>query len=317
MKEVVSTLLRKKLNFRGIISSIIVVGIVVAYPAFSLLQLGSFFHNSDSRSVATLPAMTQRKVDATTLPPQLFQEPLISVTFDDGFESMYSAAIPLLQKYGIHSTQYVLAGKFDDPLYVSAGQVGKMQQAGHEIACHTMTHSDLTKLDDARLDYELHQCKTVLTSRFGVINDFASPYGSANTRTIAAIGRYFDSQRNTNGDPTNGVTNADVNTADNFDRYNIIGVTVRHNTSVEELKQLVAFAKSYNGWVVLTYHQADEGSGSQFGVDPGKLERQFDYLSRTDVRIVTMHEALDFSRSHEIGYGRSLLQSTGLQNVGY
>jgi peptidoglycan/xylan/chitin deacetylase (PgdA/CDA1 family) len=292
MKEKTSAKRGHRRSIREVITGLVVFGIVLVVPVFSLIEFGRFFHGTDNRSGAPLPVMTQRQVDTNTLPPQLFKEPLITVTFDDGFESIYETALPLLQKYGIHSTQYIIPGTTDNHQYVSWKQVEQMQKGGHEIACHTMTHPDLTILSDADLDWQLRECKVELNQRFGSITDFASPYGSQNDRTIRAISKYFDSQRNTNGDPTNGVSEVDVNTADNFNRYNIIGVTVRHDTSVRELQELVAYAKATNGWVVLTYHQADEGTGSQFGVDPEKLERQFKYLSGTNVRIVTIREAL-------------------------
>jgi peptidoglycan/xylan/chitin deacetylase (PgdA/CDA1 family) len=289
-------------KIRGAITALVIFSLVAVAPVFSVLEFGQFFHGSDSRSDIELPVMTQRAADKTTLPAQLFQEPLITVTFDDGFESIYKNALPLLQKYGIHSTQYVLAGTEDNQAYVNWKQIGQMQQAGHEIACHTMTHPDLTTLDTQNLDYQLAQCKTELTKRFGVVSDFASPYGASNPTTISAISKYFDSHRNTNGDPTNGVNDLDVNTADNFDRYNIIGVTVRHDTSVKQLEELVAYARLTNGWIVLTYHQADDDSGSKFGVGREGLEKQFAYLSSTNVRIVTMHEALQATRIQNVEY---------------
>ena len=304
MKVKISKNRKSTMDIRKWISALFVFAVVLVVPVFSLLEFGHFFHGSvnSSRSSVALPVMTQRKVDEVSLPPQLFQEPLITVTFDDGFESIYKAVMPLLQKYGIHTTQYILAGNTDDPNYVSWSQVGQMQEAGHEIACHSMSHPDLTTLDEVNLDYQLRQCKVELTSRFGVISDFASPYGSSNPHTLAAVSQYFDSQRNTNGDPTNGVSDVDVNTVDNFDRFNIIGVTVSHNTKVDDLRKLVDYAKAINGWLVLTYHQADEGTGSQFGVDPAKLDAQFKFLSQTDVRIVTMHEALQATRLQNVEY---------------
>jgi len=269
------------LRLRESISALVVFGIVLAYPAYSLIGVGGFFHSNDSRSAAALPIMTQRSADKTQLPAQLFQEPLITVTFDDGFESIYKTALPLLQKYGIHTTQYIIAGRGDDPYYVSWAQVDRMQSAGHEIGCHTVTHTDLTTLGDTNLDMELSQCKSVLSSHFGPITNFASPYGAADARTTHAVTKYFDSQRNTNGDPTNGVTADDINLATNFDRYNIIGVTVKDDTTVRELEVLVDFAAKNNGWLVLTYHQADDESVSHFAVDASSLEKQFSYLSKT------------------------------------
>ncbi|HEX8226867.1 MAG TPA: polysaccharide deacetylase family protein [Candidatus Saccharimonadales bacterium] len=302
MKEATITQHRKKISLREVATALVVFLVVLAYPVYSVFAAGSFFHDDDNRTSEPLTAMAQRPADATDREPQLFQEPMISVTFDDGFDSIYTQAMPLLQKYGIQSTQYILAGKTDDPYYVSWKQIANMQKGGHEIACHTMTHTDLTSLTDADLNYQVTRCKTELTKRFGVISNFASPYGAANTRTLDVISKHFDSQRNTNGDPTNGVTEVDVNTAANFDRFNIIGVTVRHDTTVKQLEDLVNFAKQNNGWVVLTYHQADEGNASQFGVNPASLDKQFAYLSKTDVRIVTMQDALEATKLKDLEF---------------
>jgi peptidoglycan/xylan/chitin deacetylase (PgdA/CDA1 family) len=267
--------------------------IVLVVPLFSLWEIGHFFHPGGShRSTKPLPVMTMRAPDAEQLPPQLFQEPLISVTFDDGFETTYTHAMPLLQKYGIHTTQYVLSGTSNQPTYVSWDQIKRMQEAGHEIACHSVNHPDLTTLDNEDLNWQLKTCKEDVEKHIGPIHNFASPYGSEDKRTLAAINKYYGSQRNTNGDPTNGVTDADVNLPDNFNRNDIIAITIRHDTTVDQLKKLVAYAKATNGWVVLTYHQADD-PGSKFSVTDADFNKQFAYLAGTDVRIVTMQQALD------------------------
>ena len=301
MKDTINTS-NSSSKIRHWVTSIVVCGIVLIVPVFTLVGFGHFFQGDTSRSGDPLPVMNVRKVDTTTLPVQLFQEPLITVTFDDGFESIYKSAMPLLQKYGIRSTQYVISGQTDDINYVSWEQVEQMQKAGHEIGCHTMNHPDLTTLVDEELEYQIKQCKAELTGRFGPIYNFASPYGSADDRTLNTVSKYFDSQRNTNGDPSNGVNEADMNLASNFDRYNIIGVTVRHDTKKEELEKLVDYAKANNGWIVLTYHQADEGEGSQFAVEPEKLEQQFEYLNKTNVRIVTMQDALRATRLENVEF---------------
>lgn len=269
--------------------------VVLIVPLFSVWQIGRFlentFHLWDPRSSKPLAAMTVRPADRSSQPPKLFQEPLVSVTFDDGYETTYTKAMPLLQKYGIHTTQYVLSGTENDQLYVSWAQVKRMQEAGHEIACHTVNHPDLTTLDDEDLNYQLKTCKEIMGAHAGPVANFASPYGAENQHTLGVIGKYFTSQRNTNGDPTNGVTDADVNVAANFNRMDIIGVTVRNDTTVEQLRQLVDYAKAHNGWVVLTYHQADDAN-SKYSVSDQDFERQFAYLSGTDVRIVTVQQAL-------------------------
>lgn len=288
----ISTVLR---TIRRAAAVLFILAVVLVVPLFSLFQIGRFtasaLHLNDHRTSKPLAAMNVRAVDKTSADPQLFKEPLITVTFDDGFETTYTKAMPLLQKYGIPTTQYILSGTEKDPLYVSWTQIANMQKAGHEIACHTVNHPDLTTLDSEDLNFQLKSCQDTLSARYGKITDFASPYGAENDTTLAAIGKYYDSQRNTNGDPSNGVSDVDVNVASNFNRMDIIGVTIRNTTTVDQLKQLVAYAKAHNAWIVLTYHQADDGN-SKFAVTDQDFDRQFAYLSSTDVRIVTMAQAL-------------------------
>lgn len=286
-------------SFGRVMGALFVFAVVLAVPLLSFKEAGSvLFDRGQSTAVRVskpLPVMNTRAVDATTRPVQLFEEPLITVTFADGHESIYSVAMPILQKHGIRTTQYVLSGTAHDSKYVSWDQMKNMQAMGHELACHTSSHANLTTLNDGKLDYELQHCKQELTGRFGLIDNFASPYGAYNARTSKAIGTYFSSHRTTHGDPYNGVDETDVNVGKNFDQMQIIAVTVRSDTSLEHIRQLVEYARKNNGWLVLTYHQAND-PGSIYALDEKAFEEQFAYLSGTDLRIVTVQQALEGSK---------------------
>ncbi len=264
--------------------------IVIGVPILSLQQY-SHFISIDRRSSAPLSPFQTRSQDKDETPLQLFKEPLISVTFDDGWEVTYTDAMPLLHKYGIHTTQYVLSGVEKDQKYLSWKQIQAIHEAGHEIGCHSETHPDLRILDDEALNKQVHGCKTVLEKRFGDITSFASPYGAFNQRTIATISTDFTSQRNTNGDSSNGVTEDDINLAESFDQFNIIGMTIKRDTSVAEIKNLVDFTNANNGWLVLTYHQADDG-GTKYGIDTASLEAQLKVINQAPARVVTVGEAI-------------------------
>jgi peptidoglycan/xylan/chitin deacetylase (PgdA/CDA1 family) len=265
--------------------------LIVALPLFfTVFQWSRIVRGDTSRQATPLPVFVQRPVDKGST-PQLFSRPLITITFDDGWESVYTVAMPLLQKYGIHSTQYVLSGTESFPAYMSWEQISMIQKNGHEIACHSVNHPDLTTIDNNSLEWQLQTCQTNLSKRYGSVTDFASPYGSYNAHTIDAIQKVYQSQRNINGVIADGISDADVNLPSNFDRYNIIGVTVRRETTVAELQQLVAYTEAHNGWLVLTYHQADDGP-SQYGIDPQAMEKQLAYLSSTKLPIVTVAQAI-------------------------
>lgn len=276
--------------FRHSLAVVFACTIVIGVPLMSILQF-AHLHSTQGRKTPPLPAFQIRAIDRTSKPIHIFREPLISVTFDDGYETTYQAALPILQRRGIISTQYVLSGVEDNPLYLSWEQIKLIQTAGHEIGCHTISHPDLRTLDDQAVMQQLQGCKTTLEKRFGPITDFASPYGSEDARTLSDIKKVFVSQRNTNGDSSNGVTDADVNTAAYFDPNNIIGMTVKRNTTLLEFQQLINYTIANNGWLVLTYHQADEGL-SKYGQDPAELDQQMAVLQRAPVRIVTVHQAI-------------------------
>lgn len=270
---------------------------VCAVVLFPLISFGWLINqalaNTDKRSSESLSAFSKRTYDNTTKDPKLFEEPLVSVTFDDGWESIYSIATPLLQKYGINSTQYVLSGTFEDQNYLSLKQMMLMKESGHDLACHSVDHSDLTTQEDEDLDFQLKNCASTLESKLGVdIQDFASPYGHSNTRTLDAIRQNYRSHRDTEGDISNGVNEYDVNTREKFDRYNIIGVTVRRDTPVSQLKEAIDYTIANKGWLVITYHQIDDGP-SQYGLDKKLLEEQFIHISNSPIRVVTVGKVMD------------------------
>jgi peptidoglycan/xylan/chitin deacetylase (PgdA/CDA1 family) len=278
---------------RGLTS--LFVCLVALLPLVSFAQLTHVFaHSSNGRSSAALPTVQMRPADNTAQAPQPFQHPLISVTFDDGWESIYKTAMPLLSKYGIHTTQYIISDTGQQSNYVSDTQIVNMELAGHEVDSHTVDHADLTTLGDAQLQTELAKSQKDLRSRFGfgVADDFASPYGSTNDHVLTEVKKHYRSHRNTDGDYSNGVSEYDVNVQQGFDPYNIIGVTIRRDTKVSDLKKLVDYTKAHNGWLVITYHQIDEGS-SNFGMDAASLDKQLAYLGSTDVRIATIGQVMD------------------------
>ena len=265
--------------------------IIMVVPIWSLVELTGFFRYDAGRKATALPAFQTRAADANKPAPELFNEPLLSVTYDDGWESIYSQAMPILQRNGIRTTQYVLSGVEKDEQYMSWDQIAAMQTAGHEIACHSVSHPDLTTLDDKHLREQIKGCKTDLTTRFGSVTNFASPYGAETGHTVNEISKVFASQRNANGELGDGITDEDVNTRANFSRYDIIGITVRGDTTIDQLKAVLEYAKAHNAWVVLTYHQADD-EDSKFALDITKMTKQLEFLSKSDIRIVTVNQAL-------------------------
>ena len=70
----------------------------------------------------------------------------VAITFDDGWQSVYDRALPLLDDHGFRSTQYVNPSSLETPDFMTAAEVRQMHDAGHEIGTHTQDHAQLSRL---------------------------------------------------------------------------------------------------------------------------------------------------------------------------
>lgn len=110
----------------------------------------------------------------------------IVLTFDDGYLSHYTHAKPVLRKLGWPGVLYLTTRNIG-PDGLTERQIRSLIKAGWEIDSHTLTHPDLTTLDDATLAKELTESRKELRRRFGVPVDFlAYPAGRYDARVQAA-----------------------------------------------------------------------------------------------------------------------------------
>ena len=104
------------------------------------------------------------------------------VSFDDGYLSHYTHAKPVLRALGWPGVLN-LELKAIGPGGLTEHQIRSLMKAGWEVDSHTLTHPDLTTLDDAALEHELVESRRELRKRFGVKADFfAYPAGKYDER---------------------------------------------------------------------------------------------------------------------------------------
>jgi len=110
----------------------------------------------------------------------------IVLSFDDGYLSHYTHAKPVLRKLGWPGVLY-LTTKSIGPGGLTVKQLKALLGAGWEIDSHTLTHPDLTTLDDTALAAELEDSRKELQERFDVpVNFFAYPAGRNDARVRKA-----------------------------------------------------------------------------------------------------------------------------------
>ena len=90
-----------------------------------------------------------------------------SLTFDDGHESDYTHAFPVLHELGLRATFFVVPTLVDTPGYVRWDQLREMVAAGMEVGSHSLTHPFVDRLDAAALRLEFGESKAIIEQRLG------------------------------------------------------------------------------------------------------------------------------------------------------
>lgn len=118
---------------------------------------------------------------------QLPAHPIV-VSFDDGYRSQAVTAAPILASHRWPGVINLTLRNTSDSWGLPPGQVRRLLAAGWELAAHSATHPDLTKVDETRLRQEVAGSRTTLQRIFHVpVEFFCYPAGRLDDRVVAAV----------------------------------------------------------------------------------------------------------------------------------
>ncbi len=207
---------------------------------------------------------------------------LVSITFDDGWESVEDGAKKLLDAYKFRTTQYIISDVAKQPVdgYMGFDTLKQLKASGHEIASHSLTHCDQTSLSQAEVEKNAEQSKKTLEQQgLGPIKSFAYPLGQYNQMTQDVYVRYYGLIRTSNAGYNDRY----------FDETDIHSMGVLESTSDKEFQSWLETAKSQRQWVVLVYHRVNE-SGA-YNVTRDQLERQLAMIKKSGLQVLPVSEA--------------------------
>ena len=118
------------------------------------------------------------------------------ITFDDGYEDNLIYALPILKKYNLTATCFVvpkLIGKtnvWDQHQFklMDSYQIKEWIDEGMSIGSHSFSHQNLTKINNNELKTEIDGSKKYLEDKFQLyISNFCYPYGKYNQIVINEV----------------------------------------------------------------------------------------------------------------------------------
>lgn len=234
-------------------------------------------------------ATAQRNEVAVPYPKQRFSYPnaaryAVSLSFDDGLVSQVQLGVPLLEKYQVKATFYVL------PFHVSK-QVGAWRaaaQAGQEIGNHTNAHTCtgnfhwLRKanqgLEQVDLDFirsDIERAQQYIQRTLGVTpKQFAFPCGNTFVGRGRSVQSYvplvadmFETARTWNDETANDPRYTD---------FAQVTALRMDGLSFAELRELLERERETDKWLVLAGHEI--GTRGAMTTDVKALEQLLQYL---------------------------------------
>ena len=121
----------------------------------------------------------------------------IVLTFDDGYRDFLTTAMPVLERYRFPATLFIVTKMSKDQwrrngnaeALLSREEIREIKRRGFSLGSHTVTHPDLTSVDDETLNRELTDSRAAIAQLGETFIPFAYPGGTFSRRERDAVER--------------------------------------------------------------------------------------------------------------------------------
>ena len=109
----------------------------------------------------------------------------VVLSFDDGDESCYTIAAPILERHGLRAEFFIVTQWIGEPGFMTSDQLRDLASRGHGIHSHSRTHPRLSSLTAAQIEDELKGSKAELEAILGrPVTQLSIPGGAYDDRVI-------------------------------------------------------------------------------------------------------------------------------------
>lgn len=112
----------------------------------------------------------------------------VAITLDDGYKDNYTEMFPILKKYGMKATIFIISDYIGKDGYLNEEEIKEMSESGLvSFQSHTCSHTDMIECDEEELFHEFYDSKSEIERITGKrVTCLAYPRGVYGKREIEA-----------------------------------------------------------------------------------------------------------------------------------
>jgi len=176
-----------------------------------------------------------------------YQEGCLSLSFDDGYESQYAIAYPLLKEKNFGATFFIIANEtsFEGKVLMTQDEIKEIADNNFEIGSHTLTHPHLDQLtSDTDIEKELSESKKMLEEEYKIsIEALAFPYWGQNEKVREIAKKYYATVRDVRNKK---------------DTFFLESWGLQKDTNVGEICSYIKLTKAQKLWTILVFHDISD-----------------------------------------------------------
>jgi len=214
--------------------------------------------------------------------------PLVSFSFDDFPKSAAEAGAEILERHGWRGTYFASGGFAGGENHLGRlyeiGDLKRLHANGHEIACHTFSHIDVTQTALAEVVAEVDRNRAYLEACGfeAPFETFAFPYGEASPAAKQALSERFKALRGVRP----GINR------DGADRALLNAVPLDGGaTGLKRALAWIAEAQHRPGWLIFYGHDVRQAPG-KWGCTPAFLDSVCSAVAESGAQVETLTNAL-------------------------
>ena len=228
---------------------------------------------------STQPAQTSRVLSQTDQQLEWQGQDLITLWFDDAWESQYTAGLPVLQQHQLTAALAVPTGHIGFPAYMTWPQINRLKFLGWEITAHSRHHPcEIEQLTPAQIKQETNGALLDLLQYQIHPQIYVVPCGRTNQWVEQAVKLQYAALRTTEGE---------FNPLPIPDPYALGGFSLEINTRIEQVEEWLTQLQQnpQPQWLILIFHQIDN-SGEQYSITPHLYQEIIQAVKDSGVQVV-------------------------------